>query len=349
VNAEPASGFEGPGHMRNAVSFVSLSVQIIWFGFIVVYGVCVPNTARRCAFMMAGLALTHFGTLGASAWFSAAVREMLPVLLFWGCGITVTAMAMAVFGSLRLTALQKEVIEARPAMRELGQYQLQRQLGAGGMGEVYLAEHRLLKRPCAVKLIRPERAGDASTLRRFEREVRATTRLTHPNTIQIYDFGNTASGTIFYVMEYLSGLSLEEMVKRHGPLPPGRAVYLLRQLCGALHEAHLLGMVHRDLKPSNVMICEIGGQHDVAKLLDFGLVQEGDRAATQLTHEGIILGTPSYMSPEQVDGRDRVDARSDMYSLGATAYFALTGEPPFTRESALAVMLAHLIRGDCSP
>src|SRR5204862_6493702 len=140
--------------------------------------------------------------------------------------------------------------------------------GAGGMGEVYLADHGLLRRPCALKIIRPERVGDPTSLRRFEHEVQVTATLTHPNTIEIFDYGHTADGTFYYVMEYLPGPNLEELVKRNGPLLAERAIHLLRQLCGALTEAHAVGLIHRDIKPGNVIVCERGKVPDVAKLLD---------------------------------------------------------------------------------
>src|SRR5262249_33762862 len=154
------------------------------------------------------------------------------------------------------------------------------------------------------KLIRPERAGDSVHLRRFEREVQATARLRHWNTVRIYDYGHAADGTFYYVMEHLTGLTLQELVGRHGPLPPGRAVFLLRQVCAALREAHAAGLVHRDIKPANVMACELGGAHDVAKLLDFGLVKAVglDGRDERLTQEGTIAGTPAYLAPEQASG-----------------------------------------------
>ena len=211
--------------------------------------------------------------------------------------------------------------------RQLGQYRLGRCLGAGGMGEVYLGEHLLLRRPCAIKLIRPERVGDPKNLQRFEREVRATATLTHPNTIQIFDYGHADDGTFYYVMEYLEGMTLEQLVTAHGPLPPARAIHCLRQLCGALREAHAIGLIHRDIKPGNVMVCERGGVPDVVKLLDFGLVlslggaQDGER----LTQQGAISGTPAYMSPEQAEGREDLDLRSDIYSLGGAGLLRTDG------------------------
>src|SRR5262249_7413890 len=199
-------------------------------------------------------------------WLGAA--NVAEFSLWLGAWVTVGA-GIAIYGSHRIEVLRREAVAAR----RLGQYQLKERLGAGGMGEVYLAEHVLLKQPCAIKLIRPEHAGDRATLRRFEREVQATARLKHWNTVQIYDYGHTGDGTFYYVMEYLSGLTLEQLVKQHGPLRAGRAVALLRQACLALREAHGLGLIHRDIKPANIMVCERGGMHDVVKLLDFGLVK----------------------------------------------------------------------------
>jgi serine/threonine-protein kinase len=210
------------------------------------------------------------------------------------------------------------------------------------MGEVYLAEHRLLKRPCAIKLIRQGDEADPRTLERFEREVRLTASLSHPNTVEVYDYGRADDGTYYYAMEYLQGLSLAELVERHGPLPPSRAVYLLRQVCEALREAHAAGLIHRDIKPSNIFAARRGGIDDVAKLLDFGLVRPSTTArATHVSAEGVILGTPLFMSPEQARGGRELGERSDIYSLGAVAYYLLTGRPPFDGEGGIAVMIAH--------
>jgi serine/threonine-protein kinase len=198
-----------------------------------------------------------------------------------------------------------------------------------------------LKQPCAIKLIRPERAGDPGALERFEREVRATARLKHWNTVQIYDYGYTDDGTFYYVMEYLPGLTLEEIVARHGPVSPGRAIHFLRQLCAALREAHRMDLVHRDIKPANVMTCERGGVFDVVKLLDFGLVRGGGPQAETLPEERFVAGTPGYMAPEQATNRP-IDGRTDIYSLGAVAYFLLAGQHPFKRTTAIQVMLAQM-------
>ena len=242
------------------------------------------------------------------------------------------------FGARTISRLRRQVAEAR----QLGQYRLRRRIGAGGMGEVYLAEHQLLKRPCAVKLIRPDDVADPKALERFEREVRLTATLSHPNTVEIYDYGRAEDGTYYYVMEYLPGLSLAELVERHGPLPAGRAVYLLRQVCLALREAHAAGLIHRDIKPSNIFAARRGGMDDVAKLLDFGLVRPAAASrAAHLSGEGQILGTPLFMSPEQATGGRELDERSDIYSLGAVAYYLLTGRPPFDGGDGIAVMIAH--------
>ena len=242
------------------------------------------------------------------------------------------------FGARTMSRLRRQVVEAR----KLGQYRLRRRIGCGGMGEVYLAEHQLLKRPCAVKLIRPCAATDPRALARFEREVRLTATLSHPNTVDVYDYGRAEDGTYYYVMEYLRGLSLAELVERHGPLPPERAVYLLRQVCGALREAHAAGLIHRDLKPSNIFAARRGGMEDVAKLLDFGLVRPAPTAgAAHLSAEGQIVGTPLFMSPEQARGAHELDERSDIYSLGAVAFYLLTGRPPFEGDDGITVMIAH--------
>jgi serine/threonine-protein kinase len=250
--------------------------------------------------------------------------------------------AIAVFAAARAHALQRRAFEAERRAEQIGQYALKRKLGAGGMGEVWLAEHALLKRPCAMKFIRPNLAADPETAASFAREVQAVTGLTHINTVRVYDYGRAPDGAFYYVMEYLHGPTLEKLVRETGPLPPGRVVYLLRQVCGALAEAHAAGLVHRDLKPGNVIVAALGGQRDVAKLLDFGLVQDLTAdAADRLTRSGTVLGTPAYMSPEQAAGESAVDARGDVYALGAVAFFALTGRPAFQGKSLGLLLAAH--------
>ncbi|MEP6995641.1 MAG: serine/threonine-protein kinase, partial [Acidobacteriota bacterium] len=254
--------------------------------------------------------------------------------LLWG----LLGVFLATLVSFVTFRLRKSVARAR----RLGQYTLGEKLGEGGMGIVYRAEHEMLRRPTAIKLLPPGRAGEES-LKRFEREVQQTARLTSPHTVSIYDFGRTPDGLFYYVMEYLDGLDLEDLVKGSGPLAPGRAVRILRQVCAALAEAHGIGLIHRDIKPSNILLCERGGFPDVAKVLDFGLVREiSDSADPRLTAENVLHGTPEYLAPEAIRSADSIDARSDLYALGAVAYFLLTGTPVFSGRGALELIHHHL-------
>jgi serine/threonine-protein kinase len=331
-----------PDVQRLHVEHALLLSNMAWFFNIAFYGLFIPNTWRRAAVTLVVLGVIPVAILPLAARVNPAVADRLPMLVGATSAGMLLTVALAAFGSFKISTLQREAFVARQEARELGQYQLTRKLGGGGMGEVYLAEHRLLKRACAVKLIRPQSAGDPDYLRRFEREVKATAQLNHPNTVEVYDYGHAEDGTFYYVMEYLDGLTLDDLVSRHGPLPPARAVHVLRQLCGALRAAHGAGLVHRDIKPGNIMIGPDGTPRDRVKLLDFGLVRPAAAGASKLTQEGIAVGTPEYMSPEQVEGDAALDGRSDLYSLGAVAYFLLAGRPPFTGDNSLKVLLAHL-------
>lgn len=318
---------------------LAMGLATPWIGMIVVFAVLVPNTWRRFALeagalLVAALApdLVIVPHAGIDAFHAALYLVAKSVAL-------AAAAAVAIYGAYRIEELRAEAQEAR----RLGQYVLQRRLGSGGMGEVYLAEHELLRRPCAVKLIHPAAANDAEMLTRFEREVKVTAGLTHPNTVQVFDFGRADDGTLFYVMEYLPGISVDELIERYGPVEPRRAVHFLVQLCGALHEAHSHGLVHRDVKPSNVIVCERGGECDVVKVLDFGIVAAlGHEGDTKITGAGVILGTPAFMSPEQCGGDSDVGPASDIYSLGALGYYLLTAREPFAERSPIQVMAAHL-------
>jgi serine/threonine-protein kinase len=317
---------------------------------VVFYGVFIPNTRRRS---LKGSLLLAVIPISATA-LAAALNDDLDDELIEILPATVMPLLLcvlvAVFCAARANELARQAYDALREAKELGSYVLVRKLGEGGMGEVWLAEHRLLKRPCAMKFVRAELAAEPATAARFEREVRAVTALTHFNTVRIYDYGRDDDGSFYYVMEYLEGPTLDRLVKDRGPLAPGRAVYLVRQLCGALSEAHAAGMVHRDLKPNNVIVAALGGQRDVAKLLDFGLVQDHTDAPNdvRITRAGTVLGTPAYMCPEQAAG-ERVDRRGDVYSLGALAFFALTGRPPFEGGTAAKLMSAHLTQPPPDP
>ncbi|MGO9923769.1 MAG: serine/threonine protein kinase [Isosphaeraceae bacterium] len=340
--------FVGVDLMRRGPEYVSIVVAFVKDGVIqmlvlmMIYGTLIPNppavAARTMVAMLVGpvaamlLLRFHPSAPPVIAQLSAA-EEAGSNILFLGLGA-----ALATYGSLLLSGLRTQLSEAR----SFGQYKLIRKLGAGGMGEVYLAEHALLKRPCALKLIKPESSADPLTLARFEREVQSSARLAHHNTIEIYDYGHADDGTFYYVMEYLEGMSLGDLVRAYGPLPAGRMIYILRQVCAGLAEAHGLGFIHRDLKPANLFIAVLGGETDVAKVLDFGLVKptKGPQSAA-LSADMIVSGTALYMAPEQAMADRSLDARADIYALGAMMYFALTGQPPFRGESPFAVMAAH--------
>ncbi|HUS28352.1 MAG TPA: serine/threonine-protein kinase [Kofleriaceae bacterium] len=302
---------------------------------VVVRAVVVPSTARRTLVVSAVAWLPVVAvTVYALATSDGATRSDINMALatvMWA----VVSTACAAIASRIVFRLRVEVAEAE-ALR-LGQYTLQQKIGQGAMGVVYRAHHALLRRPTAIKMLAPDR-NSATDLQRFENEVQHTARLTHPNTIAIYDFGRSREGTFYCAMELVDGPSLEEVVRQDGALPAWRVVHLLRQICGALAEAHAMGIIHRDIKPANLMLCERGGQLDTIKVLDFGLV----RNLRDLETEHRVVGTPLYMAPEAFENPDGVDERCDLYSLGATAYFLLTGTPPFSGATTVAICANHL-------
>jgi serine/threonine-protein kinase len=307
------------------------------------YGIFIPNDWRRAACVIVPMALAPLVApliLGlTSAEFRTVWQEAgTPERLSENTLFLVLGAMTAIYGTHVINRFRTQAFEERC----LNQYRLTKKLGAGGMGEVYLAEHQLLKRPCAIKLIRPSLSQNPRVLARFELEVRATARLSHWNTVEVYDYGRTEDGTFYYVMEYLPGLSLQELVDRHGPLPAGRVIYLLQQACEALHEAHQAGLIHRDLKPPNIFAAYRGARYDVAKLLDFGLVKPTkDEGSPVLTREGSVTGSPLYMAPEQVMRTHEPDSRTDIYAMGGIAYFLLSGQPPFVSSDSMVVMVAH--------
>jgi serine/threonine-protein kinase len=256
-------------------------------------------------------------------------------LSVWKLVWLLAAAAVSTAGSAVIYGLRREVRHAR----QLGQYTLEERLGEGGMGVVWRARHAMLRRPTAVKLLRPERVGEAS-LRRFEREVQLTAGLSHPNTISVFDYGRTPDGVFYYAMEYLDGLTLEEVVAGDGAQPPGRVAHVVRQVLAALGEAHGVGLVHRDVKPSNVILCERGGVPDVAKVLDFGLVKEAE-GDPGLSHEGALVGTPLFLAPEVIRAGE-AGPRSDLYSAGALAYYLLAGRHVFDGHGVVEICSHHL-------
>jgi serine/threonine-protein kinase len=248
-------------------------------------------------------------------------------------GALVLAAVAALISALRMLQLNSEL----GGGRRLGAYVLGRLIGEGGMANIYLARHDLLKRPIAVKLLKPARATD-EMIARFEREVQLASSLAHPNMVEIFDYGRTADGLYYYAMEYLDGVTAAELVARGGEVPVARAVHLLRQVCAGLAEAHAKGLVHRDVKPENLMVCRRGGEFDVVKILDFGLVKNvAAPHSRDLTRSLRILGTPLYMAPERLRNPADVDARADIYAVGAVAYFLLTGNKLFEAPDDLAL------------
>ena len=282
----------------------------------------------------AGFAVAHVTT---SAIIAVSASTEMAAFLVRNSSTVVVGFGLAVYGCIMNRQLQKRI----DAHEQLGPYTLQELIGSGGMGDVFLAEHRLLKRKCAIKLIRRDKSADRKMLARFEREVKATAQLTHWNTVQVYDYGCTPNGTFYYAMEYLQGRNLRQLVDEFGPLPPGRVVFVLRQLCGALHEAAQHGLVHRDIKPSNIFLAERGQVFDVAKLLDFGLVRParfGDSLLQTISSQ--LQGSPRFMCPEQARGQ-KPDCRGDLYSLAVVAYYLLIGRTPFEDDNPVILVMAH--------
>lgn len=311
---------------------------------VLIHPMIVPHTRPRT--LLAALAAASMDPLGIVITGARGVPiPSLPVV-FWTYLPNYICAFLAILPSHVISRLGRDVKEAR----QLGSYQLGDLLGKGGMGEVYAATHRMLRRRAAIKLIRRE-ALQASQLEtsntvvlRFQREAEAAAQLRSPHSVVLYDFGVTERGQLYTVMEFLHGIDLEELVARFGALPPARVVHLVRQACESLAEAHALGLVHRDVKPANIYTCWVGLEADFVKVLDFGLVKGdlgGGRGHTMLTAPEITTGTPAYMSPEQACGED-LDGRADIYALGCVAYWLLTGELVFRSQTPMQMMMAHV-------
>jgi serine/threonine-protein kinase len=320
---------------EDVVDLTGEAIAFRWFMLIVAYGIFIPNSQRRfwsTILVLATVPLVLTAWVGFASGVVEPVVNMLVEMAIW----LALAVVIAAAGTIIIRRLRWEA-------GQVGAYLIDNThpLGTGGMGLVYHATHRQMLQPCAVKFILPERTGDASSREGFLREARTMAQISHPHVVQVYNCGEH-EGLLFLVMEYLSGMTLLQFVDGMGALPPGRAVYFLLQACSALAYLHRKGFVHNDVKPSNLFVCEYGGMPDFVKVLDFGISGRpaGDRGDLPALGG---MGTPGYAAPERLTNASApLDPRSDLFSLGATAYFLLTGQPPFQRGTVLATVSAVL-------
>ena len=332
-------GMTAPGSVSVAFSIV-LALTYTLLG----RSIMVPSSPRRTFWVSATAAAPVIGYLlkeGAESVMGAPES---------GGVFVVFASAWCAFAVVVASGYSRQLYGLRERLREigkLGQYVLEEKIGEGGMGVVYRATHAMLRRPAAIKLLSKGRTSERDQ-RRFEREVQLTSRLAHPNTVSIFDYGRTAEGVFYYVMEYLDGLDLERLVTEDGPLAPPRALHVLTQVCGALGEAHALGLVHRDIKPANIVLSERADAPDVVKVVDFGLARAIEKESKQ-SHAGAILGTPLYLAPEGITNPDAVDGRADLYALGAVGYFLLSGRNVFEGPSVVEVLSKHVLEAPRPP
>lgn len=305
--------------------------------------IIIPSSGRQTFMLSLAASLVCIATFVGHGRYSPAVLPHWRNLTLGGVGVIMglwlgLMVATASLASRIIFGLRREIRVAK----QIGQYELLEKLGEGGMGVVYRATHALLRRDTALKLL-PKTTLSPDRLARFEREVRMTARLTHPNTVAIFDYGRTPDGVFYYAMEYLDGIDLERLVAYAGPLPPARAIHVLHQVLSSLAEAHDMGLVHRDIKPANVILTERGGESDVAKVVDFGLVKDlSGSTATSLTATGVLTGTPLYLSPEGISSPDDVGPAGDIYAVAALGYFLLTGTHVFQASSVVEICAHHL-------
>jgi len=343
LTVSEAAGFEHAVAVQSAGAEVML-VALVTMAVVLTHAIVVPATVRRMFWLSAAAV-----SLAPVAAYLVTVVGLPPEVLEkrpWFPLIEAGYVAMWAFLTVAVSTIAARVIHGlQQRVRdadEIGQYRLLQKIGEGGMGVVYLAQHTLLRRPTAVKLLVPERAGEHA-VRRFEQEVQLTSALTHPNTIAIFDFGRTPDGVFYYAMEYLDGITLEELVEHDGAQPAARVVHIIKQVCGALIEAHGAGLVHRDIKPANLMLCVRGRISDHVKVLDFGLVKDhGAEVAAGLSMTGSLIGTPATLAPEAILTPGSVDARADLYAVGAVSYHLLVGAPVFAGKTAVETCAHHL-------